>query len=132
MVTQYLPVMTMPKSVKIPREDRPVSTVLRPLPIRVTQYQFVKLHALRAHDDLAVQEHVRRAIDGYLDVMLAKYNLTPPSPSRGENYPPPVDKQVLLEGVNRKQPLPEHLAVPPDQPGRAHQRGKTRAKVVFR
>lgn len=39
---------------------------LRPLPMRITQLQFEKLQALRADDGIAVQEHVRRAIDMYL------------------------------------------------------------------
>ena len=39
---------------------------LRPLPMRITQLQFERLHAARARDGLSVQEHVRRALDQYL------------------------------------------------------------------
>ena len=39
---------------------------LRPLPMRITQMQFERLQALREYDGLAVQEHVRRALDQYL------------------------------------------------------------------
>lgn len=40
---------------------------LRPLPIRVAQRQYQRLVAHRAVDSLSIQEHVRRAIDEYLD-----------------------------------------------------------------
>lgn len=39
---------------------------LRPLPMRITQLQFERLHGARARDGLSVQEHVRRALDVYL------------------------------------------------------------------
>ena len=42
-------------------------TRLKPLPLRITPRQFERLVALRARDSLAIQEHVRRAIDIYLD-----------------------------------------------------------------
>ena len=61
--------MTMPKN--------PGPTALRPLPIRVTQLQFTRLQALRDYDDLAVQEHIRRAIDEYLEARRAKNGLPP-------------------------------------------------------
>lgn len=40
---------------------------LRPLPMRISQMSYERLEALRALDDLTVQEHVRRAIDYYLE-----------------------------------------------------------------
>jgi len=39
---------------------------LRPLPMRITQLQFERLTQLRADDGIAIQEHVRRALDMYL------------------------------------------------------------------
>lgn len=40
---------------------------LRPLPVRITQRQYLRLVAHREIDQLAIQEHVRRALDLYLD-----------------------------------------------------------------
>ena len=40
---------------------------LRPLPIRITQRQYQRLLAHRKIDALAIQEHIRRALDFYLD-----------------------------------------------------------------
>ena len=51
---------------------------LRPLPMRVTQHQFERLQGARERDGLSVQEHVRRALDFYLD--------------RLENVPQKVDQ----------------------------------------
>lgn len=42
---------------------------LRPLPLRITPLQFSRLTEARARDSLAIQEHVRRAIDVYLDLV---------------------------------------------------------------
>lgn len=39
---------------------------LRPLPMRITRLQFERLQSVRARDGLAIQEHVRRALDIYL------------------------------------------------------------------
>lgn len=40
---------------------------MRPLPMRITQLQFDRLVEARGRDGMAVQEHVRRALDLYLD-----------------------------------------------------------------
>ena len=106
--------MTMPKN--------PGPTALRPLPIRVTQLQFTRLQALRDYDDLAVQEHIRRAIDEYLRRVEPK-TVYPQSVL----YPPPADKQQLLAG-KRKHALPDFVAKPPDQPGKGHQKGVSKPK----
>lgn len=45
-----------------------VRSSLRPLPMRITQLQFDRLHAARERDGLSVQEHVRRALDLYLSI----------------------------------------------------------------
>ena len=42
---------------------------LRPLPLRITQHQFQRLIQLRAFDEIPIQEHVRRALDFYLEDM---------------------------------------------------------------
>lgn len=40
---------------------------LRPLPMRISQNSYSRLEKLRDLDDLTIQEHVRRAIDYYLE-----------------------------------------------------------------
>jgi hypothetical protein len=40
---------------------------LKPLPLRLSTTQFERLVGLRARDGMAIQEHVRRAVDMYLD-----------------------------------------------------------------
>lgn len=40
---------------------------LTPLPLRVSEMSITRLHALRQADGVTIQEHVRRAIDDYLD-----------------------------------------------------------------
>lgn len=40
---------------------------LRPLPTRISQHSYERLERVRQIDDLTIQEHVRRAIDYYLD-----------------------------------------------------------------
>lgn len=42
---------------------------LRPLPMRITQRQYDRLVAHRARDHIAIQEHVRRALDNYLELL---------------------------------------------------------------
>jgi hypothetical protein len=42
---------------------------LRPLPMRITQKQYERLQQARANDQIAIQEHVRRALDNYLDLL---------------------------------------------------------------
>lgn len=44
----------------------------RPLPMRITEKQYDRLKAAREFDNLAIQEHVRRALDFYLDAFEAK------------------------------------------------------------
>ena len=111
--------MTMPKN--------PGPTALRPLPIRVTQLQFTRLQALRDYDDLAVQEHIRRAIDEYLKRVEPK-TIYPQSVLHPQVYPPPADKQLLLQPGKRKHALPDFVAKPPDQPGKGHQKGVSKPK----
>ena len=48
---------------------------LRPLPIRITQLQFDRLEAIRNRDGIAMQEHIRRAIDLYLPVWTVRSSL---------------------------------------------------------
>lgn len=40
---------------------------LRPLPTRISQHSYERLERIRNIDDLTIQEHVRRAVDYYLD-----------------------------------------------------------------
>ena len=42
---------------------------MMPLSVRVSRQQHNRLKERRRHDGITVQEHVRRAIDHYLDVL---------------------------------------------------------------
>jgi hypothetical protein len=57
---------------------------LRPLPLRITPLQFTRLTEARARDSLAIQEHVRRAIDVYLDQV---EKIPPPASSTPTSTP---------------------------------------------
>jgi predicted DNA-binding protein len=46
---------------------------LHPLPTRVSKLAIARLNALRDHDGMTIQEHVRRAVDDYLDRVETKY-----------------------------------------------------------
>lgn len=56
----------MNQHVTKPRTPAPHRSDLRPLPMRITNLQFERLQSVRARDGLAIQEHVRRALDIYL------------------------------------------------------------------
>lgn len=47
----------------------PTQAPLRPLPMRITPMQFDRLQAARDYDGISVQEHVRRALDFYLNAL---------------------------------------------------------------
>jgi len=53
---------------------------LRPLPMRITELQWERLNAARDYDDIAIQEHVRRALDKYLDMLDQKRSRPQPTP----------------------------------------------------
>lgn len=42
-------------------------SALKPLPLKVSHQQYEKLKQIRALDGLSIQEHIRRAIDIYLE-----------------------------------------------------------------
>lgn len=103
-----------------------VPVALRPLPTRITPHAFLRLQEQRARDGLSVQEHVRRAIDEYLDRLDGAAHREAAATARSEATavpgPPPPGK--------RKHPLPIHLQEAADAPQKSHQRGKS--KVTFR
>lgn len=57
----------MKKTKTKPKRPEIKLETLRPLPVRITQRQYLRLVAHRELDQLAIQEHVRRALDLYLD-----------------------------------------------------------------
>ena len=62
--------------------------ILRPLPMRITERQYQRMQAHRSIDGLAIQEHVRRALDLYLDVLDRKRErelVAPPPPTSKPN-----------------------------------------------
>lgn len=78
-----------------PRTE-PHKSELRPLPMRITQLQFERLHAARSRDGLSVQEHVRRALDHYLGKVEKDL---PKVAGLGEDQP------VVASQVNGQPPL---------------------------
>ena len=59
---------------------------LKTLPLRITPRQFDRLVAARARDALAIQEHVRRGIDFYLDALEKRVA----KEAQEDSPPPPV------------------------------------------
>lgn len=61
-------------------QSRPVGRSrqdLHPLPMRVSKLAIPRLEALRKADGVSIQEHVRRAIDEYLERTEARYASSP-------------------------------------------------------
>ena len=70
---------------------------LKPLTLRITARQADRLTAARGRDDLAIQEHVRRAIDMYLDAYekrQAKEAALPPVSLADQPVAPPEPRAV--------------------------------------
>jgi len=87
---------------------------LRPLPMRITELQWTRLLAAREFDDIAIQEHVRRALDMYLDAVDRR-------------------RSRLVPTEHRVDEMPEFVRTPPTVP--ANQAGvqpETRRRVVYR
>jgi hypothetical protein len=63
---------TNPKIRRTPAQAIDLRRDLIPLPMRVAALQKTRLDAARARTGIPVQEHVRRAIDLYLDVVEAE------------------------------------------------------------
>lgn len=74
---------------------------LRPLPMRITQLQFERLDGARQRDGLAMQEHVRRALDYYLQ-MLDREAARAPAVATGSvpREPASDDKARLVDHGN--------------------------------
>jgi hypothetical protein len=70
-VTQYIPRKENNMTSQTPRKpSQPAGRSrmgLRPLPMRISQSSYDRLEQLRTLDDLTIQEHVRRAVDYYLE-----------------------------------------------------------------
>ena len=70
---------------------------LRPLPMRITDLQWERLQALRAYDAISIQEHVRRALDEYLDAVEFRRLQTSPSGRRPGDSPAQRGKSPPVE-----------------------------------
>jgi len=91
-----------------------MNMALRTLPTRVTTVQYARLTEARAKDGLSIQEHVRRALDFYLDGIGMS---SPPSAREAVDLPPPP--RTPPKRVRRK---PDQLAAPPPLKLRARPR----------
>jgi hypothetical protein len=92
---------------------------LRPLPMRITQLQYERLVARRSIDHIAIQEHVRRALDVYLDGLDRKARSVPPPAA-------PPSPATVADAVNAGN-AGVHAA---DVAGRPQER--TKRKLVYR
>jgi hypothetical protein len=88
----------------MPFSQRPAN--LRPLPMRITQRQYDRLVAHRERDSIALQEHIRRALDNYLDLLDRKAS------REDERSPPSAEDGVPSALPDRMQP-PLKLGVKP-------------------
>ena len=91
-------------------------TKLRPLPLRVTPLQRVKLVQLRAKDSLSLQEHIRRAIDMYLEAQDRKAKREASTPSEIIHGAGPIEQ--AYQAPTRDIPLPAAVTARPKIPER--------------
>jgi len=87
---------------------------LRPLPMRISQLQFERLQAARARDGLAIQEHVRRALDFYLKSVEKEHLKAAPPLLPEAELPGVVSKP---DGAQLAQALPTGIAAMPVKKG---------------
>ena len=81
--------------------------------MRISQLQFERLQAVRARDGLAIQEHVRRALDQYLRQVEKDAMKQAPAPaSTPEAELPGVVSQPQLAEVLSAMPLPKRKGPP--------------------
>jgi uncharacterized membrane protein YccC len=92
-----------------PKNTAPLTS----LPMRITQLQRTRLEQAREHDHIAIQEHVRRALDQYLDGLERR---------RAKALAEPME--LVDEAPS---PLPQFVRDPP-----AIQQAAGRRKVVYR
>ena len=86
---------------------------LRPLPMRVSQLQFERLHQARARDGLSVQEHVRRALDLYLKQIEREAAKVPQAPAPAAPELPAAELPGFISG----QPLRQDASFLPPRKG---------------
>jgi hypothetical protein len=67
---------------------------LKTLPLRITPRQFDRLVAARARDALAIQEHVRRGIDFYLDALEKRVAREMQEVATPADNPPPAPRDA--------------------------------------
>jgi hypothetical protein len=67
-------------AVAAPPVQRKLSQLV-PQPTRLTKHHLQGLRALRDMDGMSIQEHIRRAVDVYLDLMLSPPSQASPLPS---------------------------------------------------
>lgn len=102
---------------------------LRPLPMRVTQVQFERLQRLRKVDGLAIQEHVRRSIDDYLERKEARYPVLrdmPPVKIDADSAPGDDMADALHESENVPAPALDVTGQLPQAAPRTRPRVRTR------
>ena len=81
-------------------------STLTPLPMRITALQRERLVAARERDGTSIQEHVRRALDMYLDA-IEKIVAAAPRPINNQR---PSRLEVIDLLKNSTNALPSHIA----------------------
>lgn len=87
-------------------KPNPNKVALRPLPMRITPIQYSRLQDARIRDGRTIQEHIRKALDLYLDGLdkaLARANgvaTTPASSAAGA-----VPKVLPVAAKSRARPV---------------------------
>lgn len=91
---------------------------LRPLPMRISQRSYDRLDALRAIDDQSIQEHVRRALDYYLDhvevvlALAASEHLKQAIVVVKETHPDTPPEKIIPGLLAKHAPRPIRMAAP--------------------
>lgn len=110
---------------------------LKPLPLRLSTTQFERLVSLRARDGMAIQEHVRRAVDVYLDQQDKRQARATPPADAVIHGAGPIERayQAPQPGEPTEPadiPLPTAVTARPDTPATVGAKAKQAAAVAKR
>jgi hypothetical protein len=92
---------------------------LRPLPMRITGLQYERLVAARSRDGMAVQEHVRRALDFYLAKLEREFERKLPLPPAND-VDPDDNREATSDDV--RETVAQLADVLPRAPANVHPR----------
>lgn len=82
-------------------KPNPLKVALRPLPMRITPIQYTRLQNARIADGRTIQEHIRKALDLYLDGLdraTARANGATAVPAAASPIPMPAQVPAPVSG----------------------------------